>query len=95
MIRPGCPARDDPLVERIHLTAKLGTAADEATCARLARSIASGKGDAESTRKALEALDVASIGRWYDINIQAIEAEAASTPSAPSTRPRRIESSAT
>jgi hypothetical protein len=81
MITSGLPRlADEPLVDKIHLTVKLLTAADEATCARIARGTAAGTGDADALLKALEALDVASIGRWYDINIQAIEAEAASTP---------------
>jgi len=67
-------------VERLHLTLKVLAGTDVATCARVARAITSSVDDNDATMKAVEALDVASIGRWYDINVQAIEADAASTP---------------
>jgi hypothetical protein len=81
MVRSGLPRLSDaPLVEKVHLTVKVLSATDEATCARIARGIATGVADKDATLKALEAVDVDSIGRWYDINVQAIEADAASTP---------------
>jgi hypothetical protein len=81
MITSGLPRLDDaPLVDKIHLTVKLLNGTDEATCAKLARATASGKEDSDALLKSLDALDTDSVGRWYDINIQAIEADAASRP---------------
>ena len=82
MITSGLPRLpDEPLVDKIHLTVKLldrGRRGD--LCADREGDRVGHVADAEALLKGLEALDVDSIGRWYDINIQAIEAEAASTP---------------
>jgi hypothetical protein len=81
MITSGLPRLDDaPLVDKIHITVKLLNATDEATCAKLARATATGKEDSDALLKSLESLDTDAVGRWYDINIQAIEADAASKP---------------
>ncbi len=81
MITSGLPRLDDaPLVDKIHLTVKLLNGTDEATCAKLARATATGKEDPDALLKSLQSLDTDSVGRWYDINVQAIEADAASKP---------------
>jgi hypothetical protein len=83
MLTDGLPRlADEPLVERMQLTVKLSDTADEATCARLARSSSTGTQDSDAVLKALGMLDSNSIARWYEINLSAIEANAAGSPAA-------------
>jgi hypothetical protein len=81
MLLAGLPRLGDELLaDKVHLTVKLLKASDEATCARVARATASGKDDTEAMSAAINALDAVSIGRWFDINVSAIEAEAKGAP---------------
>jgi hypothetical protein len=83
MIGSGLPRLDDALLsEKIHLTVKLLNGADVATCARIARATASGAGDSDAIKTALGTMDTTSVGRWFEINVSAIEAEAKGAPPA-------------
>lgn len=80
-ISAGLPRLGDALlVERFRLTSKLITSAEVATCARIARATATSKDDADAMSTALGSMDATSIGRWFDINVSALEAEAAKAP---------------
>lgn len=81
MLTGGLPRLEDaPLVERLQLVVKMADAADEATCARVARASSTGTQDPEAVLDALGSLDSGSIARWYDINLSAIEAMTADAP---------------
>jgi hypothetical protein len=81
MLSSGLPRLgDDLLTERLHLTQGLLDGADTATCARIARAAVTGGIDRDAMTTALDAMDAASVGRWFDINITAIEANAAADP---------------
>ena len=83
MLTAGLPRlADQELVDKVHLTAKLLNTADVATCATIARATATGKGDTPALTTALNALDTPSMGRWFEINVAAIEAQAKGTPPA-------------
>ena len=81
MLQSGLPRlSDELLVERIHLTTKLLMASDVATCARVARATATGVQDEDALSTAVGAMDTASIGRWFEIAVSAIEADAKGSP---------------
>lgn len=81
LIRGGLPRLSDQLlVERIRLTITFMGKTDLASCASIARSTASGGSTDSAMSTAISTLDTASIGRWFDINITAIEAQSAGTP---------------
>ena len=81
MMTAGMPRLgDELLVEKVHLTARLLNGADEASCAGIARATAAGVVDEEGMSAALQAMDTPSVGRWFEINVSAMEAEAAGTP---------------
>jgi hypothetical protein len=83
MLTAGMPRlSDELLVEKVQLTVKLLKAADEPTCARVARATATGKGDDDAMSAAIGAMDTASIGRWFEINVSAVEAESKGSPAA-------------
>ena len=73
---------DEPLVDRLHIAVKMIGTADAGTCARMARSSATGEQDQDALLAAVGTLDQASVARWYDINIQALEAAATGAPAA-------------
>ena len=81
LIVDGMPRLPDaPLVERLQLFSLILQGADEPTCATLARSLTVGGTDEKAFAKALETLDLAKYARWVDINLTAMEAQAAGTP---------------
>lgn len=71
---------DQDLTDKVHLTVAILTTTDVSTCARIARSNADGTADPEAVSTAVGALDAASIERWFDINITAVESESAGAP---------------
>lgn len=73
---------DEPLVERMGLFIAMLKQSDDATCAALARTMGGGQPDDAVVEKSVNSLDTASLGRWYEINLSAIEAEARGTPAA-------------
>jgi hypothetical protein len=81
---------DEDLTDKINLTVKVLTTADGPTCARLARANATGTSDEEAVSTAVGSLDAASIERWFDINITAVEAEAAGAPPARTADPDEV-----
>lgn len=83
MLVAGLPRLSDKLlVEKVQLTVKLLNAADEPTCARVARATATGADDGDAMSTAIGAMDTVSIGRWSAYNVSAIEAEAKGSPDA-------------
>jgi len=71
---------DEHLMERIKLASTILAAADEPSCARMARANAQGKQDEKAMEEALAKVDVESLGRWYDINLLGLEAQVAGMP---------------
>ena len=83
LINGGLPRLDDTvLVDRMGIYIAMLNQADDATCAALAKNAGTGQLAEAVGQKALDALDTSSLGRWYEINVRAIEAEVGRNPEA-------------
>ena len=79
----GLPRLDDAtLVEQLRLLAAALEATPTATCAAFSRVVVTGTSDPDAIRTMLGSLDAGSYGRWMEIRVESLEAEAKGAPPA-------------
>ncbi len=83
LITAGLPRLDDAaLIEHLRIVTAMLATTDVETCARIARSAVTGNLDEDAARKAVEGLDTATLGRWIEVNVSAIESQERGAPEA-------------
>lgn len=84
LIKAGLPRLDDATLEtRYRIAGRAFDRADTATCAILARAVFTGTEPSDnSNTKVIGALDDTDLRRWFEISVQAMEAEARGAPAA-------------